>query len=119
MAVSNAAKAAIGAAGITAGAVAVILLAGRAAAKQPPPSGQAPATLTLVAAQGTIAAGAADALTATVYDQAGNPIQGQSVTLLDETTGTTAAATTDSNGRAAFSVSFTSPGTYTLMAESG
>lgn len=114
MSLSNAQKA-IAVIGVGGAVAAVGYMLVSAAGKQPP-SSQTPTTLTLIAASQTEDTGASDVFTATLYDQNGNYIPNYAVTLLDQTTNTTATAKTDSSGKATWTVTFASPGTYDLVA---
>jgi hypothetical protein len=54
--------------------------------------------------------------TVVAYDVNNNPVPNIPVTLVDLTTNISSQATTDTTGMAIFSVTFSSPGTYTLQA---
>lgn len=56
-------------------------------------------------------------LNVTVIETSTNlPVSGITVTLTDQTTGTSSSSTTNSSGIASFDITFTNPGTYSFIA---
>lgn len=95
--------------------VAIVAIAGGAYAYTRLKTTTAQGTLTLTGPN-TATVGNAVQFTAQLLDANGKPVPNQTVTLTDLTTGTSTQQTTDANGNATFSVTFYSPGTYTLQA---
>jgi hypothetical protein len=80
------------------------------------------ASISLAANPTTVQAGGTVDFQAVAYNDSNQPVEGASLVLYEETTGTTSSpATTDSTGTAAWSVTFpdtTEPGNYVFVAES-